>query len=867
MAFFSDSHQDRKRARVIPDIRRRSLGNPDYLTMGLILTIVLPPLLATLWLGAKQTAEFSLSMQSANILLSGILFISIFIFHYRNPTRFSLLLILLLGGAVFFEGERFASLPHFNPMRTFDYSKTALSYYSFFIVLFLTVMSGVIALHRTRFINTPFSSKSVYLLFSIFFLITSGISLFGEVIPISEFFADHLIPILLGLLGIQSGAALIFATRKHLSPYRADFWLFLMVLSLLFPTLWIFGKQGHSLLFDTIGQELSRTLGYLFLFAGLLARSLRILQKEKSLSAIANRQTVAIDILNKGTSIATASTSFTDALYKNVKILTRFGQWDLGHALVINPETDAFKHHWFSDTPERFAAFQKATIDKEIEYGQGFTGTIWETCQLSCLTDVSDNTDFRRLDAFRASGLKSGFGLPVIVDNKTVAILEFFRTKPAPLDTLFLDISKSITELLAGLYVRVSHTQSIADQETLVLELLEKLPAGIATFDQHDRLILFNDRFVRFNNQFKGIIEPGLEFVELLTASAYSGKVTDAVGSEQHWIQRRLKEHKQGHDWILQKWSDGRILQFCEIRLPSSGSIEIWTDTAGFQPSETSILNNQSILKDMLAGIPAGICIFDDQHILVSCNTDLFEMLDLNRKTFKEGSHYTDLIRFLKIDLDRNRDLIFHLTSHAESPNAKPRAQTVPDVQLGPDIVSLQITHFSQNGLVLCLFKHTTQPYGTTNTTAAQKDATGHCIPEIQPKAHKKSRPSVILDPHFINELTDVLGTKIVHNLVRKMFDQYEIRYREITTAHHKKDTERLRREVHMLKSIFGQFGLMSASSVAIQIDTLCKENKYDKAFKRIPELLQKCDEAIEKLHEFANADFTPKPGSQTTQD
>lgn len=867
MAFFSDTHQDLKRSQVIPDNGRRLLGNPEYLTVGLILIIVLPLLLATLWLGAKQTGEFSLSLQSANMILSSILFLSIFIFHYRNPTRFSLLLILLLGGAIFFEVERFASLPHFNPMRTFDYSTTALSYYSFFIVLYLTVMSGVVALHRTRVINTSSSSKTVYLLFSIVFLIASGISLFGEVILISEFFADHSILITLSLLSIQTGAAFIFATRKHLSPDRADFWLFLMVLSLLFPTLSVFVKQGHGLLFDTMGQELCRTFGYLFLFCGLLARSLSILQKEKSLSAIANRQTVAIDILNKGTSVATASTSFTDALFKNVKILTRFGQWDLGHALVINPETDTFKHHWFSDTPKRFAAFQKATIDKGIEYGQGFTGTIWETCQQSSLTDISDNTDFRRLDAFRASGLKSGFGLPVIVDNKTVAILEFFRTKPTPLDTLFLDISKSIAELLAGLYVRISHTQSITDQETLVLELLEKLPAGIATFDHHDRLILFNDRFVRFNNQFKGIIEPGLEFVELLTATAYSGNVIDAVGSEQSWIQRRLKEHKQGHDWIPQKWSDGRILQICEIPLPSSGSIGIWTDTASFQPMEISISNNQSILRDVLDGIPAGICIFDDRHILVSCNTDLFEMLDLNRKTFKEGSHYTDLIRFLKIDLDRNRDLIFHLTSHAESPNAKPRAQNVPDVQLGPDIFSLQITHFSQNGMVLCLFKHTTQQYGTTDTTPVQKGATGRRIQEIQPNPKKIPRRSVILDPHFINELTEILGTKIVHNLVRKMFDQYEIRHREITTAHHKRDTERLSREVHMLKSIFGQFGLMSASSVAVQIDTLCKENNFKQAFERVPEMLQKCDEAIDKLHEFANADFTPKPGSLKAHD
>ena len=109
--------------------------------------------------------------------------------------------------------------------------------------------------------------------------------------------------------------------------------------------------------------------------------------------------------------------------------------------------------------------------------------------------------------------------------------------------------------------------QQEAERATeLLVTALDALPIGIAIFDQHDRQVIRNQCL---DELFQGLFAPDTAhetFEIMLRRELKMGLVPEAVGQEDAWIAKRLKERGTHAQPILQKHANDRWIHTYEVR-------------------------------------------------------------------------------------------------------------------------------------------------------------------------------------------------------------------------------------------------------------------------------------------------------------
>jgi signal transduction histidine kinase/NO-binding membrane sensor protein with MHYT domain/CheY-like chemotaxis protein len=135
---------------------------------------------------------------------------------------------------------------------------------------------------------------------------------------------------------------------------------------------------------------------------------------------------------------------------------------------------------------------------------------------------------------------------------------------------LVLSISMSVMALL----VRES-----GDIEGLhrLREVIDAMPAGLAYYDNRDRIVVCNARYAEMVGMAEGLLKPGVHFLDILKWRAASGRHPEAVGRERDWIEERLAlRRKPGSPF--EQFNLGHWLRIAERRTSDGGIICVSLD-------------------------------------------------------------------------------------------------------------------------------------------------------------------------------------------------------------------------------------------------------------------------------------------------
>ena len=114
----------------------------------------------------------------------------------------------------------------------------------------------------------------------------------------------------------------------------------------------------------------------------------------------------------------------------------------------------------------------------------------------------------------------------------------------------------ALTSVVASIRYSIegrSHRGAIAR----LREAIEPMAEGIAFFDAHDRIVVWNSRYAELVDH-AGVLEEGKSFEDLLRGNLRARLHPDAVGREEEWLADRLAtrgrmgtdEHKNGDRWV-----------------------------------------------------------------------------------------------------------------------------------------------------------------------------------------------------------------------------------------------------------------------------------------------------------------------------
>lgn len=162
--------------------------------------------------------------------------------------------------------------------------------------------------------------------------------------------------------------------------------------------------------------------------------------------------------------------------------------WNLGHVLLVSedlPPTLSSSGLWHMTECQHFSAFYEDTVKRIFAEGEGLPGQVLQRRSVVWIPDVTQDPHFPPRDTLMSVRPVVGAGVPVFVDEKIVAVLEFFKASPSydsePLIRFFELLSAQLSAVVARHRAQVEtrrHLARLANASKMAT--LGEIAAGVA---------------------------------------------------------------------------------------------------------------------------------------------------------------------------------------------------------------------------------------------------------------------------------------------------------------------------------------------------------------------------------------------------
>lgn len=146
-----------------------------------------------------------------------------------------------------------------------------------------------------------------------------------------------------------------------------------------------------------------------------------------------------------------------------------------------------------------------------------------------------------------------------------------------------------------------------SEEERLALEMshqclqeaINALPMGIAIYDQHDRLVMFNPEATEQAPYRDGGELIGQTFETLIRRSLARGSITDALGCEEEWLRERLAGRGRLERPLLRPRADGRWMHLYEVTTPSGCLVMARLDVSELVQKTEALERSNELLEQL----------------------------------------------------------------------------------------------------------------------------------------------------------------------------------------------------------------------------------------------------------------------------
>lgn len=169
--------------------------------------------------------------------------------------------------------------------------------------------------------------------------------------------------------------------------------------------------------------------------------------------------------------------------------------------------------------------------------------------------------------------------------------------------------------------------------EQRLLDAIGALPAGFWLFDEHDRLVMYNERFRDMYSESRDGLSVGRTFEEILRVGLKNGQYPDAVGREEAWLSEVMEKRRQDSYELVYRLYDGRWIQSLNERTSEGGTVGFRIDITESKQKQLEL--EKAAMTDSLTGLLN--------------RRGVKESLDLIERRLGKDEE----IQFLHIDLDK----------------------------------------------------------------------------------------------------------------------------------------------------------------------------------------------------------------------
>ena len=202
--------------------------------------------------------------------------------------------------------------------------------------------------------------------------------------------------------------------------------------------------------------------------------------------------------------------------------------------------------------------------------------------------------------------------------------------------------------------------------ENILMDAIESMPEAVAIFDADDRLFICNQPYRARFQEVAHLVQPGTYFDDLVRKLVLIGRVPEAEGREEEWIEKRIKGHKNPGAPIEQLFQDGKIYRLSETKTKSGGIVSIRTDITEIRLREKALEEDRRKLEEAQAIAHIGNWTHDAVSNTHEWSDEVVRILGY-RDGEIEPSYSNFLSRVHKNDVERVRAVFKTASEHRRS--------------------------------------------------------------------------------------------------------------------------------------------------------------------------------------------------------
>ncbi len=184
---------------------------------------------------------------------------------------------------------------------------------------------------------------------------------------------------------------------------------------------------------------------------------------------------------------------FMDAAPSILQTISEYLQWELGALWCIDPSENVLRCSTLWHPPgAASAAFAGMSWGTTFAWGVGLPGRVWATEQPAWITDLRVDTNFPRLQAAAAAGLRSALAFPLRGQNGLYGVMDFFSRELQPLDETVLHLMTSIGQQIGQFIERKQAEAAIGRSEARHTTILDVALDAIITINQQGEVVEWN---------------------------------------------------------------------------------------------------------------------------------------------------------------------------------------------------------------------------------------------------------------------------------------------------------------------------------------------------------------------------------------
>jgi len=347
-----------------------------------------------------------------------------------------------------------------------------------------------------------------------------------------------------------------------------------------------------------------------------------------------------LGLLHKVCVTANEAHGVDEAMQRCVDDICAFTGWPIGHVYTVAPGSDGVlkpRAIWHLDNPIGFALFRQITEQTDFAKGVGLPGRVLETGEPAWIRDVTADTNFPRARQADAVGIKSGFGLPIVVGSAVFAVLEFFSTRIDEPEDALMDTLAHIGRQIGHVVEREQSLLALKKSERSLREILDSVGEGIIRIDEKGAITNFNASAERmFGYRLSEVIG---EDVAILMPEGERDSHKDYVRKSNIHAPRIIDKARE----LFGRRKDGSTFPMTLTVYPFAadyqrGFVGVMRDITRQRQAEEQSRRLRATIE-MMPGI---VALFDADDKLVICNEGYRELNAAVSETVEPGVPFED---------------------------------------------------------------------------------------------------------------------------------------------------------------------------------------------------------------------------------